>query len=151
MSTARHFLAGQVIIVGYGAIGSTIANALKVDGIPVVIAEQNRELVEFLRAKGFAAVYGNAAEPAVLIQAHVADAAILVITANDPIDIQKMVETAKTLNPDIEVLIDAEDPDDYQILQQARLGQVFFSDDIVASAITAAITEHFSEKSEQLT
>lgn len=149
MSTARRFLAGQVIVVGYGAIGSAITHHLRRDGIPVVIAEQNRELVESLRNKGFAAVYGNAAEPAVLIQAHVADAAILVITANDPIDIQKMVETAKTLNPDIEVLIDAEDLDDYQILQQAGLGRVFFSDQVVVSAMTSAITVHFAETSDR--
>ena len=149
MSTARQYLAGQVIIVGYGAIGSAIAGNLRADGIPVVIAEHNRELVESLRKKGFVAVYGNAAEPAVLIQAHVAEAAILVITANDPIDIQKMVETAKTLNPEIEVLIDAEDPDDYQILQQASLGRVFFSDQVVASAITSAISVHFAEASER--
>ena len=40
-----------------------------------VVAEQNRELVEQLRAADMPAVAGNAAEPAVLIQAHIARAA----------------------------------------------------------------------------
>jgi CPA2 family monovalent cation:H+ antiporter-2 len=43
-------------------------------GQPFVVAEQNRELVERLRKQGIAAVFGNAADPAVLIQAHIAEA-----------------------------------------------------------------------------
>jgi monovalent cation:H+ antiporter-2, CPA2 family len=146
MSTARRLLEGQVVIVGYGAIGSAIASALRQRDIPLVIAEQNRETVEALRAAGVAAVFGNAAEPAVLIQAHIAEAAILVITANDPIEIQKMVETAKTLNPELKVLIDSEDADDYALLTSAGLGSVFFSDHLVSGAIIHSITEHFGHE-----
>lgn len=145
MSTARRLLEGQVVIVGYGAIGSAIAGALKQQDIPFVIAEQNRETVESLRTAGFAAVFGNAAEPAVLIQAHIAEASILVITANDPIEIQKMVETAQTLNPDLRVLIDSEDADDYNLLTEAGLGTVFYSDHLVSAAIIDSITHHFTQ------
>ena len=44
-----------------------------------MVAEQNRELVEKLRAEGMAAVSGDAADPAVLIQAHIARARVLVV------------------------------------------------------------------------
>ena len=44
-----------------------------------MVAEQNRELVERLREPGIPAVSGDAAEPAVLIQAHVARASMLVV------------------------------------------------------------------------
>ena len=72
MSTERKYLEGQVVLVGYGRVGRRIAKALDARGIPYVVAEQNRELVEDLRKKGVAAVSGNAADPAVLIQAHIA-------------------------------------------------------------------------------
>lgn len=145
MSTERRLLEGQVVIVGYGAIGSAIANSLKQRNIPFVIAEQNRETVETLRVAGNAAVCGNAADPTVLIQAHIAEAAILVVTANDPIEIQKMVDTAKTLNPDVKVLVDSEDADDYTLLMNANLGEVFYSDHLVSNAIVESIANHFEE------
>jgi CPA2 family monovalent cation:H+ antiporter-2 len=146
MSTERRLLEGQVIIVGYGAIGKSIVDALKTREIPLVIAEQNRDTVESLRAAGFAAVYGNAAEPAVLIQAHIAEAAILVITANNPVEIKKMVETAKTLNPDVMVLIDSKNANDFAILSSAQLGTVYSSEHLVSQAIVESISVYFRDQ-----
>ncbi|MFW9612165.1 MAG: cation:proton antiporter, partial [Fluviibacter sp.] len=68
-STDRKYLAGHVVLVGYGRVGQRIANALTARGIPYVVAEQNRELVDNLRKKRMAAVSGPAAAPAVLLQA----------------------------------------------------------------------------------
>ena len=62
------------MLVGYGRVGKRIAAELTAAGIPFVVAEENREAVEQLRARGIPAVFGNATEPAVLIQAHVATA-----------------------------------------------------------------------------
>ena len=105
MSTERRFLEGQVVLVGYGRIGRRIGSALDMHGIPYVVAESNRELVEDLRKKGVVAVSGNAAEPATLIQAHIAKAAMLVVTVPDLINIRQMIEIARTLNPGIEIVL----------------------------------------------
>lgn len=145
MTTERRLLQGQVVIVGYGVIGKTLADALLSRQIPFVVAEQNRETVEKLRSAGVAAVYGDAVEPAVLIQAHVAEASLLVITANDPVAIGKMVETARTLNPEIGIMVDAEDLSTAQILEGAQLGQVFFSDRLVAEAMVKSIEQRYSD------
>ncbi|MBU3668130.1 MAG: sodium:proton antiporter [Rhodocyclaceae bacterium] len=145
MSTERKYLQGQVVIVGYGVIGKTLADALLRRQIPFVIAEQNRETVAKLREAGIAAVYGDAVEPAVLIQAHVAEASLLVITANDPVAIGKMVETARALNPEIGIMVDAEDLSTAQILEGAQLGQVFFSDRLVAEAMLKSIEGRYSD------
>ena len=67
---------------GDGGIRSrwpTHRRALTQRGIPIVVAEQNRELVEELRERNIPAVSGDASEPAVLIQAHIARAQMLVI------------------------------------------------------------------------
>ena len=76
-------LTGHVVLVGYGRVGRRIGEALTARGVPFVVAEQNRELVEALRARGIPAVSGDAADPAVLIQAHVARARMLVIATPD--------------------------------------------------------------------
>ncbi|HEU4522154.1 MAG TPA: cation:proton antiporter, partial [Thermoanaerobaculia bacterium] len=79
MSTPERFITGHVVLVGFGRVGRRIASALDEHQIPYVVAEQNRELVERLRERGVPAVTGDAAEAAVLIQAHIARARMLVI------------------------------------------------------------------------
>ena len=88
------------MLVGYGRVGQRIADACSQNAESAyVVAEQNRELVEKLRARNIPAVCGDAADPAVLIQAHIARAGMLVIATPDAFDVRKMVEIARTLNP----------------------------------------------------
>jgi CPA2 family monovalent cation:H+ antiporter-2 len=94
MSTERKYLEGQVVLVGYGRVGRRIARPGGTRH-PYVVAEQNRELVEDLRKQGIAAVSGDAADPAVLIQAHIADAAMLVIATPDTSNVRQMADTAR--------------------------------------------------------
>ncbi|HKQ29656.1 MAG TPA: cation:proton antiporter, partial [Burkholderiales bacterium] len=55
-------LTGHVLLVGYGRVGRRIAEGLLERGVPIVVAEQNREIVESLREKSVPAVSGDAAE-----------------------------------------------------------------------------------------
>ena len=56
-----------MVIVGHGEVGRRITQTLMDHQIKVVIAEENREIVERLREKGIAAVSGVATEASVLI------------------------------------------------------------------------------------
>lgn len=143
MNTERRLLEGQVVIVGYGVIGKALADALANRQIPFVVAERNRETVGALRAAKIAAVSGDAADPAVLIQAHIAEAAVLVITVNDLMAIRNMVDTARTLNPEIDIMIDAEDALSKMALEESRLGRVYFSDDLVTKTMVADIEARY--------
>ena len=98
-------LKGHVVLVGYGRVGRRIADALEGNGVAYVVAEQNRELVERLRERDTPAVSGDAMEPAVLIQAHVARARVLVIATPNSPQARRMVETARALNPAIETFL----------------------------------------------
>jgi CPA2 family monovalent cation:H+ antiporter-2 len=142
-STAPEFLSGQVVLVGHGRLGERIAKVLQAQGVPYVVAEQNRERVEALRASGVAAVSGDATDPAVLIQAHIAQAAMLVITTGDPVQLQQMVETARTLNPGIEVVLHAHNADESALLQQQGLGRVFCGEEALAQQMTGHVTQRF--------
>ena len=82
MSTHAKYLSRQVVLVGYGRVGRRIASALRAQDIPFVVAEENRDLVEKLRAEGIPAVSGDASDPAVLIQAHIARARLLVVATS---------------------------------------------------------------------
>ncbi|UCV18659.1 YbaL family putative K(+) efflux transporter [Ferribacterium limneticum] len=148
MSTERKFLEKQVVLVGFGRVGHRIAEALDRQGVPYVVAEQNRELVESLRNKGVAAVSGDASEPSVLIQAHIADAAMLVIASPDPINVRQMVDTARTLNPDIEIVLRTHSEAESEMLRKDNLGTVFYGEEELAKGMTGHVLERFSRQLE---
>ncbi|WP_423193673.1 YbaL family putative K(+) efflux transporter [Cupriavidus sp. H18C2] len=143
VETERRFLQGQVVLVGYGRVGRRIASAMQARGIPFVVADENRELVEGLRKAGFAAVSGNAAEPAVLIQAHIAHAAMLVVAVPEPLHVRQMVETARTLNPDVEIVLRTHSEDESALLRKEGLGTVFYGEEELAKGMAGHVLGRF--------
>ncbi len=146
MSTERKYLEGQVVLVGYGRVGRRIAQELTVHDIPFVVAEQNREVVERLRKEGVPAVSGNAAEPSVLIQAHIANASMLVVATPDTIDVRKMVDTAKALKPEIRIVLRTHSEDESELLQKDNLGTVFYGEEELANGMSKFVVSHFAPK-----
>ena len=142
-STARQFLEGQVVLVGYGRVGSRIAGALQAAGIPFVVAEENRGVVEDLRQRGLAAVSGNAADPAVLIQAHIARAAMLVIATPDPLLVRPMADAARALNPGIEIVVRSHGEEASERMRQDGLGLVFFGEEELANSMSRHVLQRF--------
>ena len=143
-STELKYLEGQVVVVGYGRVGRRIARALLERGIPFVVVEQNRERVEQIRAQGLVAVSGDSAEPGSLIQAHIAKAAMLVIATPDPLNVQRMVEIARALNPQIEVVIRTHSSAAVEIFRGEGLGEVFFDEEELARGMQDHILAKFS-------
>ncbi len=146
MTTDSRYLARQVVLVGYGRIGRRVAKALTASDIPFVVAEQNRELVESLRADGVAAVFGDATDPAVLIQAHIARAAMLVIATPNTLDVRQIIETAKTLNPAIETVVRSQSDDDARHLRQEWDSTVFVANDALAHAMSQHVLERIQSR-----
>ena len=144
METEGKYLKGQVVLVGYGRVGRRIAKALSENGIPFVVAEQNREQVEDLRKEGVAAVCGDAAsDPGTLIQAHIVDAAMLVIATPDTVDVRKMKEIARTLNPGIEIIVRTHSESEMDLLQSDGIGRVFFGEEELAKGMSQHVLRRF--------
>ena len=129
---SQDYLRDQVVIVGHGEVGRRITQNLMAENIKVVIAEENREIVEDLREKGIAAVSGIATEAGVLIQAHIQHARLLVLSPMDILDIHKIVDIAKTLNPEIQVLVCAESKAEAEVIRKDNIGEVYFAKEEMA-------------------
>ena len=142
MSTDQKLLTGHVLVVGYGRVGRRISDALVERGISVVVAEQNREAVEQLRLKNIPAVSGDAADPAVLIQAHVARARMLVIAVPDSARAHKMIETARMLNPPIDIIVRTHSDEEAELLRRDMPGKVFMGEHELAQGMTRYVIEH---------
>ncbi|MGB8697443.1 cation:proton antiporter [Acinetobacter sp.] len=133
---SQEYLRDQVVLVGHGEVGRRITRELMAQNIKVVIAEENREIVERLRQKGIAAVSGHATEPSVLIQAHIQHARLLVLSPMDILDIHKIVDIAKTLNPQIQVLVCAESKEEAEVIRRDNIGEVYFAKEEMAKNMT---------------
>jgi CPA2 family monovalent cation:H+ antiporter-2 len=138
-STEPSRLAGQVVLVGFGRVGKRIATTLRQQQIPFVVAEQNRGLVDALRKDGLSAVSGDAATPDVLIQAHIAQAALLVIAIANTVHVRKMVAIAKALNPAISVVVRTHNEEEATLLSKEGAVKVFLGEQELAHAMAAHI------------
>jgi CPA2 family monovalent cation:H+ antiporter-2 len=138
-TTDAKYLAHQVVLVGWGRVGKLIGTALTEQGIPFVVADTNRESVELLRAQGIPAVWGDATEPVVLVQAHIRDARALVIATPDTIQVRRMVGTARALNPDISVVVRSHNAEEAARLEGDGSGTVFVGERELAKSMVGFI------------
>lgn len=143
-NTEHKYLEGQVVLAGYGTVGKRVADALASNNIPFVVAEENREKVKALRKQGLPSVSGNAADPSVLIQAHITHAALLIIATPDPFDVRHIAEIARKLNPTIRVILRTRSDDDLIHLRKEVEGTVFCAKEELAKGMVDLILKHFS-------
>jgi monovalent cation:H+ antiporter-2, CPA2 family len=127
------------VLVGYGRVGRMIAKALDENSVPYVVAEENRERVEELRRRNIPAVSGDASLPSVLIQAHIANASMLIIATPDTVSVRRMAQIARTLNPAIEIVVRTHNEYEALLLQKERVGTVFYGEHELASAMTSHV------------
>ena len=149
MSTERKYLEGQVVLVGYGRIGRSLAAELERGQVPYVVVDQNRELVEALRKQGRAAVTGDAAEAAVLIQAHIVNASVLAVSTADALNLRQMVELARTLNPELRIALRARSADEAELLRSEGLGTVFLADEELVGSMGGHVRSFFTAETAQ--
>jgi CPA2 family monovalent cation:H+ antiporter-2 len=149
MTVDLNRLAGQVVLVGYGRVGRRIGEALMARGIPFVVAEENREIVEKLRANDIPAVSGDASDPAVLIQAHIHRARVLVIATPDTLNARRMIETARTVNPRVEIIVRTHSEEEAALLEKENAGTVFFGEHELARSMIHHVLERYTTATEQ--
>jgi len=137
LSTDRRYLVRQVVIVGHGQVGRHVASALAARQLPYVVVDRQRERVEALRVLGVPALLGDAAMPETLVQAHVAEAGVLVVTVPESEQVRSMLDIARTLNPRIAVLLRAANEEEAMLLREAGADVVLHARGALADALAA--------------
>ncbi len=140
-NVTSHTLTGHIVLGGYGRVGRHVAEALDAQGKPYVVAEQQREAVEKLRSRGIPAVVGDVSEPAVLIQAHIARALMLVIAIPDAFQARKMIEIARTLNPRIHILVRSHCEDEAALLRREHGVDVLVGERELANSMARHVSK----------
>jgi CPA2 family monovalent cation:H+ antiporter-2 len=141
---------GHTVLVGYGRVGRRIGEALLQNHIPFIVAEQNREIVERLRSRGVLAVSGDASDPSVLVQAHIARARMLVIATPDAFYARKMLAIARKLNPLIDTIVRTHSDDEAALLQKEKVGRVFMGEHELARGMIRHLLERVASRDQRL-
>lgn len=142
-TTEEKYLAGQVVVVGHGRVGKAVCEILKEKAIPFVVVDQNREIVEGLREREIPAVAGNAVNPIVLVQAHIKKAALLIIATPDTMKVRQMAETARKINPDIEIVVRTHSEMEAKLLEKEGIGHIFLGERELAKNIASYVLGRF--------
>ena len=146
LSTEEKYLSKQVVVVGYGNLGKRICDILSAGQIPFVVAEQDREIVEHLRAHGQPAVVGDASTVEVLAQAHIVRAAVLVVTMPDVLKTLQSIEIARILNPGIDIVVRAQSEMEAALLKKEHVNRILLSENELARSITRHILRRMPDR-----
>jgi Trk K+ transport system NAD-binding subunit len=130
-NTHRH-RSGEVVVLGHGAVGSTVATELREAGRTTTVVDvDDQPGVD---------VVGDATEAAVLRQAGVQDATTVVVALDD--DDKALVTTfvVADLTDDVETVVRANDADSVRKLYRAGADSVLSLAAVTARLVSAAIT-----------
>jgi CPA2 family monovalent cation:H+ antiporter-2 len=97
-------IADHAIVVGYGRVGGQLAHLLHERGVPLVVIEEDADLVEQARAYGLPAIRGNAANERVMREAAPERAKLAVFAIPQALEAGETIQRLKALNPAITVL-----------------------------------------------
>lgn len=94
----------HAIVIGYGRVGSALAQVLRDRSVPVMIIDDNKEHVAEAHAAGLPGIRGSAASDRVLAEAHPERAKIAVLAIPQPLEAGETLAKLRALNPDLTLL-----------------------------------------------
>ena len=147
--TSRRMLMGQTILVGSGAVTRSVAKRLATDDVPFVCISEDKSFAEELREQKHAVISGDAADPMVLVQGHIVTAAQLMVIDIDPVKTLKIVEMAKQLNPELNIMARAGSRDEVEHLKQEGIANVYLDSESVSEVLTGNILDYYKKDEEQ--
>lgn len=97
-------LTGHTILVGYGRVGSIIADTLEKSSQPFLVIEDAENVLAKLRERNVETVIGNAARSDVLKSANLGGARYLLVAIPEAFEAGQIVQQARTANPGIQII-----------------------------------------------
>jgi monovalent cation:H+ antiporter-2, CPA2 family len=93
-----------VLICGVGRVGSAVTEALDTFGVRYTVVDRDPDVVRAVRARGLAAYFGDAGQPAVLHAAGADSAALVVVAIPDEHAARAAVHAVRAVNRDARIV-----------------------------------------------
>ena len=99
----------NVIIAGFGRVGSIVADMLREQNLPVVGIDLDVNNLAAARKAGHQVYYGDATDIAFLNRCGLAEARALAITMDNPVRAKEILKAARAERPDLKIIARARD------------------------------------------
>ena len=118
-------LKDHYILCGFGRVGEEIAREFETRRLPYVVIESNEEAIERCRQRGYLLLTGDATSDAILKEAGIERARVLLAASDSDAGNTFIVLTAKALNPTLFVVSRAAQPVSEPRMLRAGADRVF--------------------------
>jgi CPA2 family monovalent cation:H+ antiporter-2 len=132
-------LSGHAVLVGYGRVGSLVAEALERKGHRFLVIEDRQEIVDQLRTRGVEVISGNAAQAGVLKAANLAGARWLISAIPNPFENGNLIEQARASNPNLEIIARAHTDAEVDHLKRFGASLIIMGEREIAHGMTEHI------------
>ncbi|MBS1181627.1 MAG: ybaL [Proteobacteria bacterium] len=109
-------LSGHLVVIGYGRVGSVVADDLAGRGVPLLVIEDAEDRVRRLHDKGIETIVGNAADGRVLALAGLGRAEALLVAIANGFESGQAVEQARRINPGLLIVARAHSDEEVEYL-----------------------------------
>jgi CPA2 family monovalent cation:H+ antiporter-2 len=132
-------LQGHAVLIGYGRVGRRIGEALEAQCKAFVVIEDQRELVDDLRAQGVHVLYGNAVDVDVLQRANIVSARWLLVAIPDSFEAGQLIEHARAANPAIAIIARAHSDAQIQHLRKHGVEHIIMGEYEIARGMVELV------------
>ena len=137
-----------VMVVGFGPSGQRVSERLKEFGVSFVIVDLRPNNVDLAKSMGLDAVLGDATSPDFLIHEGISRARAIVVTVPDQRASLRMVESVRTLNANIAIVVRARYHTFTDELEKAGATVVVDEEYLTGRRLAAAMGELLSDESD---
>ncbi len=128
-------LINHVVLVGYGRVGSVVGETLRRAEMPLLVIENDEDIVETLRKQGIEAITGNAADPELAQAANYLAARCLLVAIPDGFEGGQVVEQARAVNAKLPIIARAHSEEEIEHLKRHGATKVIMGEHLIAEAM----------------
>ena len=108
-ASAARLASAKALIIGSGRVGRLVSTMLQEHGIPYVLTDRDPAIVSGLRAQGEAVFFGDARQMNFLRKCGLDHVDALIITVNTQAEIDRIIQSARELRPNLQIIVRARD------------------------------------------
>ena len=101
----------RAVIIGFGRVGSLVAQMLKVHGKALLAVDADIDAVAAARREGMSAMFGDIGRPGMLERLELHRASALILTMDEPVQVVRITAQVRKLYPDLTIVTRARDTD----------------------------------------
>ena len=125
-------LLGHLVVIGYGRVGSVVADDLVGRGTPLLVIEDAEDRVRRLRDKNIETIVGNAADGRVLALAGLERAEALLVAIPNGFEAGQAAEQARRINPSLLIVARAHSDEEVEHLLRHGASKVIMGEREIA-------------------